>query len=55
MAEMIATYSGPGAGTGAATATSSGATVKEPAAVPAGSGSGYLNEVSPLTARPVDG
>jgi nucleotide-binding universal stress UspA family protein len=48
MAEMIATYSGPpatGAGAG-------GAVTKSTApAAPAGNGSGYLNEVSPLNAR----
>jgi nucleotide-binding universal stress UspA family protein len=47
MAEMIATYSPPGTSAGAAPA-------REPAERPAGStdGRGYLNEVSPLTARP---
>ena len=47
MAEMIATYQGPGAGQGAP-ATSGAAA---PNSVPAGSGRGYLNEVSPLSAR----
>jgi hypothetical protein len=44
MAEMIATYSAPGANAGAASAPSSGASAS-------GNGSGYLNEVSRLTAR----
>jgi hypothetical protein len=48
MAEMIATYSGPPA-TGA---SAGGAVTKSTApAAPAGNGSGYLNEVSPLNAR----
>jgi hypothetical protein len=46
MAEMISTYSGPGAV--AAPAAQPGAS-RPP--VPSGNGSGYLNEVSPLTAR----
>jgi nucleotide-binding universal stress UspA family protein len=47
MAEMIATYSAPGTGAGAPPA-------RESAERPAAStdGRGYLNEVSPLTARP---
>jgi nucleotide-binding universal stress UspA family protein len=53
MAEMIATYSGPGASPGAAApAQASG---PAPSATPSsngnGNGRGYLNEVSPLTAR----
>jgi hypothetical protein len=49
MAEMIANYPAPGASpTVAASAESAGAA---PKAAPAGHGSGYLNEVSPLTAR----
>jgi hypothetical protein len=55
MAEMIATYSAPGANPAAATtAAFTGTTADTPAANPAGNGSGYLNEVRPLTARPVD-
>ena len=42
MAEMISTYSGPGAG----------ATRVPPGAAPAGDGRGYLNEVSARSARP---
>jgi hypothetical protein len=53
MAEMIATYSSPGASPGAATATSSAATVGAPAS--AGNGTGYLNEVSPLTSQTASG
>jgi nucleotide-binding universal stress UspA family protein len=50
MAEMIATYSPPGATTGTSP-------TQEPAQRPAAStdGRGYLNEVSPLTARPASG
>jgi nucleotide-binding universal stress UspA family protein len=54
MAEMIATYSGPGASPGAGTpARESGGT---PTVSPSsnGNGRGYLNEVSPLTARGAD-
>jgi hypothetical protein len=62
MAEMIANYPTPGKGTAAAppipaaTAAATSSTVAEsPSAarnvVPAGNGSGYLNEVSPLTVR----
>ena len=59
MAEMIATYSAPGASPGAATAARDGG---NPSAIPAsssevppaGNGRGYLNEVSPLTAREAD-
>jgi hypothetical protein len=47
MAEMIATYQGPGASQGAATSPTGVAA--SPA--PSGNGRGYLNEVSPLTAR----
>jgi len=49
MAEMIATYNGPGASPAVAKAPEAGS----PAAtiVPAGNGTGYLNEVSPLSAR----
>ena len=58
MAEMIATYSSAsspgGASPGVATATSSGSAMGAPAVAPADNGRGYLNEVSPLTARPVD-
>jgi hypothetical protein len=46
MAEMIATYQGPGASPGAA--ATANVTVNP---VPSGNGRGYLNEVSPLTAR----
>jgi rubrerythrin len=53
MAEMIATYSSPGASPGAATATSSAATLGAPAS--AGNGTGYLNEVSPLTSQTASG
>jgi hypothetical protein len=52
MAEMIANYSGPGAGAGVSTARDSA--VSAPPA-PASNGSGYLNEVSPLTARSASG
>jgi nucleotide-binding universal stress UspA family protein/rubrerythrin len=55
MAQMIASYSSPGASPGAATAPSPGTTAGAPAAAPAGNGASYLNEVSPLTARPVEG
>ncbi len=55
MAEMIATYSGPGAGTASASAPSSAATAGTPAVASGGNGSSYLNEVSALNARPVDG
>ena len=53
MAEMIATYSAPGANPEVATTAQSSAGSTAGASTPA-SGSGYLNEVSPLTARPVD-
>ena len=53
MAEMIATYSSPGASAGAS--TPSAATAAAPPAAPAGTGRGYLNEVSPLTAQPAPG
>ncbi|HXW05815.1 MAG TPA: universal stress protein [Vicinamibacterales bacterium] len=55
MAEMIATYSAPGASPGAAAA---GRDAAAASAAPAGSGSsggGYLNEVSPLNARSASG
>jgi nucleotide-binding universal stress UspA family protein len=48
MAEMIANYPAPGAGTGAAKAAHAAAGAP---AVPAADGRGYLNEVSPLTQR----
>ena len=62
MAEMIANYPTPGKGTAAAapipaasSAAVSGTVAESPSAarnvVPAGNGSGYLNEVSPLTVR----
>jgi hypothetical protein len=47
MAEMIANYPVPGAKPAAAPAVAPGAS----SAAPSGNGSGYLNEVSPLTAR----
>jgi nucleotide-binding universal stress UspA family protein len=52
MAEMIATYNGPGATSVDAkpAQTSSPA----PTIVPAGNGTGYLNEVSPLSAKAID-
>jgi nucleotide-binding universal stress UspA family protein len=53
MAEMIATYSAPSANPEAATTAQSSAGSTAGGSTPA-SGSGYLNEVSPLTARPVD-
>ena len=53
MAEMIATYSGPGASPGVATTTQAGSAV--PNVPPSGNESGYLNEVSPLTARSASG
>jgi len=49
MAEMIATYNGPGASPVVAKAPEAGSPA--PAIVPAGNGTGYLNEVSPLSAR----
>jgi hypothetical protein len=49
MAEMIATYNGPGASPAVAKAPE--ASSPAPKVVPAGNGSGYLNEVSPLSAR----
>ena len=48
MAEMIANYQAPGK-TPATTARSSA-----DSSAPSGNGRGYLNEVSPLNARPVD-
>jgi Proto-chlorophyllide reductase 57 kD subunit len=51
MAEMIAGYSAPGASLGAVTATVSGTATQ----APAGNGSGYLNEVSPLTTLSASG
>jgi hypothetical protein len=47
MAEMIANYSATGAKPGVATPARPSAD----STTPSGSGSGYLNEVSPLTAR----
>jgi hypothetical protein len=56
MAEMIATYSGPGAGPAVPTATTAAATAPvAPEVAPSGTGRGYLNEVSPLTARSAAG
>jgi hypothetical protein len=65
MAEMIANYPTPGKGTAAApisaapSAGTSGTVAESPGAarnvVPAGNGSGYLNEVSPLTVRSTSG
>ena len=66
MAEMIANYPMPGKGTAAAapvpaahSAAASGTVAETPSAarhvVPAGNGSGYLNEVSPLTVRTTPG
>jgi nucleotide-binding universal stress UspA family protein/rubrerythrin len=53
MAEMIATYSGPGASPSvAAPAEASG---PAPTPTPTGNGRGYLNEVSPLNARRASG
>jgi hypothetical protein len=49
MAEMIATYSAPAASPAVAKAPQAGSPA--PKVVPAGNGSGYLNEVSPLSAR----
>jgi hypothetical protein len=49
MAEMIATYNGPGASPAVAKAPEAGSPA--PTIVPAGNGTGYLNEVSPLSAR----
>jgi hypothetical protein len=54
MAEMIASYSSPGASPEVATPAPPATPAGTPAVAPAGNGSGYLNEVSPLTARPVD-
>jgi len=54
MAEMIATYPGPGASSGVATAGSSATSAGAGAVAPAGNGTGYLNEVSAVTARPLD-
>jgi hypothetical protein len=52
MAEMIANYPVPGKSAGAATAAQDPASPSAaPAETPAGNGRGYLNEVSPLTAR----
>jgi nucleotide-binding universal stress UspA family protein len=52
MAEMIATYSSSGASPGGTAATpGSGITPSGAPAAGSGNGSGYLNEVSPLTAR----
>src|SRR5215203_3964164 len=51
MAEMIATYPGPGATSGVATAGSSATSAGAPAA---SGGSGYLNEVSAVTTRALD-
>ena len=49
MAEMIASYSNPGA---SASGTAPASAAKPaPAAAPASDGRGYLNEVSPLNAR----
>jgi nucleotide-binding universal stress UspA family protein len=53
MAEMIATYSASGANPEAAPTSRSSAGSATGASTP-GNGNGYLNEVSPLTARPVD-
>ena len=67
MAEMIANYQAPGKSPGApaapvptspsATPSSVPAEAAGPArnVIPAGNGSGYLNEVSPLTARAASG
>jgi hypothetical protein len=49
MAEMIATYNGPGASPAVAKAPE--ASSPAPTIIPAGNGTGYLNEVSPLNAR----
>ena len=51
MAEMIATYQGPGASPAAASPTQSSSTATSVTTNGTGNGSGYLNEVSPLTAR----
>jgi nucleotide-binding universal stress UspA family protein len=55
MAEMIASYSGPGATPEAATAARNSAATTSGAPTEPGNGSGYLNEVSPLTARSASG
>ncbi len=49
MAEMIATYNAPGASPAVATAAATNGPASNAGA--ATNGSGYLNEVSPLTAR----
>jgi hypothetical protein len=55
MAEMIAAYPSRAASPGAATETrNSGAATSGAPAEAGASGRGYLNEVSPLTARPID-
>jgi hypothetical protein len=53
MAEMIANYSAPGASPGVATATEAKGVAQT--VTPAGNGSGYLNEVSPLNALGASG
>jgi nucleotide-binding universal stress UspA family protein len=55
MAEMMATYSSPGASPGPAPAGASPATAGMSPAAPAANGSGYLNEVRSLTARSASG
>jgi len=54
MAEMIATYSAPGASPGGTPAVRKPEDSAAPASTPA-NGSGYLNEVSPLTTGSVSG
>ena len=57
MAEMIAAYPSQGKSPGATAApvpAASAAAADSPSAAPAANGSGYLNEVSALSARRVD-
>jgi hypothetical protein len=51
MAEMIATYQGPPASVATASAPPAGDVAKSVPSHGNGNGAGYLNEVSPLTAR----
>jgi nucleotide-binding universal stress UspA family protein len=51
MAEMIATYQGPGASPAAAAPTQSSSTATSVTTNGTGNGSGYLNEVSPLNSQ----
>jgi nucleotide-binding universal stress UspA family protein len=54
MAEMIATYPGPAAGAGGVTAASPATSAAAPAGAAPANGTGYLNEVSAVSARPLD-